>query len=96
MLSATSIQALTTLIASVGALITALTVLYRATQIKAQVDVVHTNTNSTLAAVTAKQDTLQATQATAVELAARPPMPATIDMNGALHLLPGPPRAARG
>jgi hypothetical protein len=96
MLSATSIQALTTLIGVVVTLITAITLLVRQTQLKTTVDVVHQNTNSTLAALSSKQDQMLATQATAVELAARPPMPAALDPAPALRILPGPPHAARG
>jgi hypothetical protein len=77
MLSATDIQNLTTLIAAVGTLVGVITVLVKQLQQGRKLDEVHTQTNSALTVLQTHNTLLQAQQATAVELQARPPMPDT-------------------
>lgn len=68
----------TTLIAAITAataLIAAITALIAQLRLAPKVEQIHSQTNATLAALTARNEALQAGAATARELAARPPMP---------------------
>lgn len=75
MLSATAIQNLLTLITALITLVGVVTVLVKQLQQGAVIKDVKTNTNDHLTQLTAKVDALQRTQATAVELQARPVVP---------------------
>lgn len=64
----------TALVAAIGVVITAITALISVLRNTKTLDIIHTNTNSTLATATEQR-------ATAAELAARPALPAAL--NGA-------------
>jgi len=91
-LDAAQIQTIITAISAIGILAAAVAGWINSKHIKATVAVVEKNTNSTLAALTAKADTAVDQRATAVELAARPDMPAPVIVPASPPALPGPPQ----
>ena len=90
-LDAAQIQTIVTAIGAIGLLATAIATYLNSQTIKKTAQVIEKNTNSTLSALTARADTAIDQRATAVELAARPGIPAAATVPTSPPTLPGPP-----
>ena len=91
-LDAAQIQTIVTAIGAIGLLATAIATYLNSRTIKQTAQVIEKNTNSTLSALTAKADAANDQRATAVELAARPSIPAAATVPTPTPKLPGPPQ----
>ena len=91
-LDAAQIQTIITALGAIGILAAAVAGWINSKQIKATVAGVEKNTNSTLSALTARADMAVDQRATAVELAARPALPAAATVPTSTPTLPGPPQ----